>query len=124
MSLNNLGGGLPDFGRREEALAATQEAVDIYRRLAQSRPDAFLPNLAMSLGRHGRALAAAERHADAAAAAREGLMTIAPFVERYPQVFGELTRALTQDYLSACKKSGKEPDQALLARVPVNGTAQ
>ena len=27
----------------------TQEALDIYRRLAQTRPDAFLPDLAGSL---------------------------------------------------------------------------
>jgi hypothetical protein len=30
-------------------LAASQEAVDIRRRLAQTRPDAFLPNLATSI---------------------------------------------------------------------------
>jgi len=116
-SLSNLGRRLSDLGRREEALAASQEAVDICRRLAQSRPDALLSDLAWRLRGLGLALAAAERHADAAAAAREGLMTIAPFVERYPQVFRELTRELTHDYLSACKKSGTEPDQALLARV-------
>ena len=51
MSLNNLGMGFSDLGRREEALAAAQEAVDIYRRLAQTRPDAFLPDLATSLGK-------------------------------------------------------------------------
>jgi len=34
---------LSDLGRREEALAAAQEAVDIYRRLAQSQPDALPP---------------------------------------------------------------------------------
>jgi hypothetical protein len=45
-SLNNLGRDLSNLGRREEALAASQEAVDIYRRLAQTRPDAFLPDLA------------------------------------------------------------------------------
>ena len=45
-SLNNLGRRLSNLGRREEALAASQEAVDIRRRLAQTRPDAFLPDLA------------------------------------------------------------------------------
>ena len=44
--LNTLGIRASHLGRREEALAATQEAVDIRRRLAQTRPDAFLPNLA------------------------------------------------------------------------------
>ncbi len=47
--LVNLGGRLVDLGRHEEALAASQQAIDIYRRLAQTRRDAFLPNLAKSL---------------------------------------------------------------------------
>jgi tetratricopeptide (TPR) repeat protein len=38
MSLNNLGAMLSALGRREEALAATQEAVDIYRGLARPTP--------------------------------------------------------------------------------------
>ncbi|MEZ4632228.1 MAG: tetratricopeptide repeat protein [Deinococcales bacterium] len=41
--MNNLGNRLSDVGEREGALTATQEAVAIYRQLAQSRPDAFLP---------------------------------------------------------------------------------
>ena len=44
---------LSDLGRREEALAASQEAVEICRRLAAARPDAFLPDLAMSLNNLG-----------------------------------------------------------------------
>jgi len=55
-SINNLGGDLSNLGRREEALAAAQEAVDIRRRLAQTRPDAFLPNLAASLNNLGMML--------------------------------------------------------------------
>ena len=45
--LNNLGNRLSDLGRREDALAAAQEAIDIHRRLAAERPDAFRPDLAM-----------------------------------------------------------------------------
>ncbi|WP_240677884.1 tetratricopeptide repeat protein, partial [Actinacidiphila soli] len=48
-SLNNLSGRLGALGRREEALEAITEAVDIRRELARVRPDAFLPNLAASL---------------------------------------------------------------------------
>ena len=44
--LNNLGNRLSDLGRREDALAAAQEATDLYRRLAAERPDAFRPDLA------------------------------------------------------------------------------
>ena len=46
MSLNNLSNRLADLGRREEALAAIQEAAGIYRELAAARPDAFRPDLA------------------------------------------------------------------------------
>jgi hypothetical protein len=38
-----------DRPHREDALAASQEAVTICRQLAAARPDAFLPDLAMSL---------------------------------------------------------------------------
>ena len=48
-SLNNLSVRLADLGRREDALAAIEEAAEIYRELAAARPDAFRPDLAMSL---------------------------------------------------------------------------
>src|SRR5262249_27576609 len=47
--VGTLGIRLSNLGRHEQALSATQEAVDIYRRLAQTRPDPFLPNLPTSL---------------------------------------------------------------------------
>ncbi|MEU4690850.1 hypothetical protein [Actinoplanes sp. NPDC023714] len=37
------------LGRRDEGLAASVEAVGVYRNLARARPDAFLPDLALSL---------------------------------------------------------------------------
>ncbi len=46
---NNLGVRLSDLGHREDALNATKEAVTIRRKLAEQRPDAFLPDLAGSL---------------------------------------------------------------------------
>ena len=90
---------------------------EIGRRLAQTRPDTVLPDLAMSLGALGSVLTGAERHDAAAAALREGLSVIAPFVERHAQAFGALATALRQDYLDACKAAGAEPDRALLERV-------
>ena len=49
LALNNLSNCLTELGRREEALAAIQEAVTIRRQLADARPDVFRPDLAMSL---------------------------------------------------------------------------
>ncbi|WP_411573348.1 tetratricopeptide repeat protein, partial [Streptomyces scabiei] len=48
-SLSNLGIRLAEVGRRAEALAAEQEAVEIYRRLAKGNPAAYEPDLATSL---------------------------------------------------------------------------
>jgi tetratricopeptide (TPR) repeat protein len=47
--LNNLSNRLSDSGDRAGALRAIEEAVEIYRRLAQAQPAAFEPNLAASL---------------------------------------------------------------------------
>jgi tetratricopeptide (TPR) repeat protein len=68
-----LGIHLFDLGRREEALAATQEAVDIYRRLAQTRLDAFLPDLAVSLNSSGIRLSDLGRREEALAATQEAV---------------------------------------------------
>ena len=56
LALSMRGVALSALGRREEALAAAQEAAELYRRLAAQQPDAFLPNLANSLETYGIAL--------------------------------------------------------------------
>lgn len=62
MTLNNLGSFPSDLGRREQALQAAEEAVEIYRRLAAGNPQAFEPDLALALWTFGwvRAIARAE----------------------------------------------------------------
>ena len=73
MSLNNLGKMLSELGQREDALKATQEAVDIYRKLAEKRPDAFLPDLAMSLNNLGKMLSELGQREDALKATQEAV---------------------------------------------------
>ncbi|MCA3586357.1 MAG: toll/interleukin-1 receptor domain-containing protein, partial [Methylocystis sp.] len=51
--LANRGKTLQGLGQREAALAATEEAVAIRRRLAAARPDEFEPDLARSLNNLG-----------------------------------------------------------------------
>jgi len=116
-SLSNLGVRLGDLGRREEALAASQEAVDIRRRLAQSRPDAFLPGLATSISVMSDVLAALGRDGEAAKASTHALEILAPFVERYPQTYGDLARTIGADILRYSDAAGERPDNALLERV-------
>jgi hypothetical protein len=52
--LTNLGARLNELGQRETALAVAQEAVDRYRALAATNPDALAPRLLPSL--HSRRL--------------------------------------------------------------------
>ncbi|MCP4935986.1 MAG: hypothetical protein GY927_17700, partial [bacterium] len=94
-----------------------QEAVKIRRQLAKTRPDAFLPDLAMSLGALSRTLSAADQHVEAANAAREGLAAITPFAEANAAAFGDLARALCRDHVEASEKAGIKPDEELLNRV-------
>jgi tetratricopeptide (TPR) repeat protein len=115
--LSNLGVRLSDLGRREPALQAAQEAVDIRRRLAQDRPDAFLPDLARSLGVLGTCLAADVRLGEAVAAFAESVRTLAPAFSRLPQAFAPLMRALVSDYLTHVKELGESPDMELLGPV-------
>ncbi len=94
-SLNNLGIRLSELGRREEALAATQEAVEIYRQLAQANPQAFLPNLARSLNNLGNRLSALGRREEALAATQEAVEIRRQLAQAHPQAFlPDLARSL------------------------------
>jgi len=65
ITLGKISNLLSDLGRREEALQAASEAVDIHRGLAKARPDAFLPALAGSLHNLGNKLSALGRREEA-----------------------------------------------------------
>jgi tetratricopeptide (TPR) repeat protein len=71
--VGTLGNRLSDLGRGEEALAATKEAVDIYQRLAHTRPDAFLPAFATSLTNLGVMLANLGWREEALAASQQAV---------------------------------------------------
>ena len=49
MALSNQSASLADLGRCEDALAGVDEAVGIYRELAQTHPDTYLADLATAL---------------------------------------------------------------------------
>jgi tetratricopeptide (TPR) repeat protein len=85
--VGSLGIRLSNLGRREEALAASQEAVDIYRRLAETRPDAFLPDVAMSLNRLGIRLSNLGRREEALAASQEAVAIHRRLAETRPDAF-------------------------------------
>ena len=62
-----------ELGDREVALAAAREAAELYRALAAQRPDAFRPDLAMSLNNLANMLSDLGEHEAALAAAREAV---------------------------------------------------
>ena len=104
------------LGRREEALSSAEEAVPLYRQLAQQRPDAFLPDLAMSLGALGNILQA-NAPGEAATRFHEGIQLLSPLFLQLPQAHGQLMMALLQVYLLAAEQAGLEIDMALLGPV-------
>jgi tetratricopeptide (TPR) repeat protein len=86
---------LTDVGRREEALAASHEAVPIYRRLAETRPDSFLPDLARSLDHLGLCLSKLGRHEEAVGASQEAVVIRGRLAETDPDTFlPDLARSL------------------------------
>ena len=94
-ALNNLGIALSALGQREEALAATREAADLYRALAAARPDAFRPDLATSLTNLGIALSALGQREEALAATREADSLYRALAAARPDAFRpDLARSL------------------------------
>ena len=87
MSLNNQSGRLGDLGRREEALATIEEAVTIYRQLAQDRPDAFLPDLAGSLNNQSNHLGDLGRPEEALATIEEAARIYRQLAQDRPAAF-------------------------------------
>ncbi|MET7704058.1 tetratricopeptide repeat protein [Streptomyces sp. NPDC005485] len=86
-SLNDLSIRLAALGRREEALAATTESVEIYQELAQMRPDAFRPDLATSLNNHSNQLSALGRREEALAATTESVEIYQELAQMRPAAF-------------------------------------
>jgi tetratricopeptide (TPR) repeat protein len=73
MSRHNHANRLGALGRREEALEASTEAATIRRELAAARPDAFLPDLAISLNNQAVYLGELGRREEALEAITEAL---------------------------------------------------
>ncbi|MFN2495602.1 MAG: tetratricopeptide repeat protein [Pseudonocardiaceae bacterium] len=95
MSLNNLGILLSELGRRKEALAPTEEAVTIHRRLAETNPAAYLPNLARELWGFAWVRAAGGLDLPAALAAVQEAIAL------YQRPAEQIPDAFSRDLLSA-----------------------
>lgn len=95
-ALHDFGFSLGALGRREETLAATQEAVAIFRRLADTRPDVFLSDLAKALNNLGGRLNSLGQREEALTATQEAVDIQRRLVDARPDVFlPDLASALT-----------------------------
>jgi tetratricopeptide (TPR) repeat protein len=86
---------LSNLGRREEALTVAEEAVRLRRALAAARPDAFTPDLALSLNNLANMLSNLGRREEALSAADEAVRHYRALAAARPDAFGvELARSL------------------------------
>ena len=75
------------LGDREAALSAVREAADLYRALAAQRPDAFRPDLAMSLSNLAAMLSELGNREAALSAAREAVDIRRALAAQRPDAF-------------------------------------
>ena len=113
-SLNNQSVRLADLGRREDALAAIEEAAGIRRELAAARPDAFRPDLASSLNNLAVRLAGLGRAEDALAAIEEAAGICRELAAARPDAFRP-DLAMSLDNLSASLAGLGRREEALAA---------
>jgi hypothetical protein len=105
LALNNQARQLADLGRRTDALASMdalapiEEAVAIRRELAQDRPDAFEPDLAMSLNNQSLILKNLGRPEEGLTAAEESVSIRRRLVQGRPDVFPALAASLNNQSL-------------------------
>ncbi|MEO6195441.1 MAG: tetratricopeptide repeat protein [Thermoanaerobaculia bacterium] len=112
--LNNLSNRLSDLGRREEALAACEEAVELYRQLAAARPDAFRPNLASSLNNLSNRLSDLGRREEALVACEEAVEIWRQLAAARPDAFRP-DLAMSLNNLSNCLSALGRREEALAA---------
>ena len=93
--LRNLSNRLTELGRREEALAANEESIRIYRDLARHQPDSYLPALALALNNQAACVAELGRREDALTAIEEAVGIYRDLADSQPGTFlPGLARAL------------------------------
>ncbi|WP_425438249.1 tetratricopeptide repeat protein [Niveispirillum cyanobacteriorum] len=85
--LNNLSVRLSDLGKREEALAAVEEAVAIHYTLANTRPDTFIADLATALNNLSVRLSDMGQWERALAAVEEAVNLYRTLAEKQPDSF-------------------------------------
>jgi len=84
---NRLSIRLSDVGERGEALVVAREAVELYRALAEASPQAYMPDLAMSLNNLANRLSEVGERGEALGVAREAVDLRRVLAEASPQAY-------------------------------------
>ncbi|MHC1730102.1 MAG: tetratricopeptide repeat protein [Syntrophobacteraceae bacterium] len=85
--LNNLGAMLSEMGDTQGALKAAEESLDLYRKLADKHPEAFLPYVAMTLNNLGAMLSKMGDRQGALKATEESLDLYRKLAEKHLEAF-------------------------------------
>jgi DNA polymerase III delta prime subunit len=110
--LRHLGTALSEVGRQAEALAPSLEALEIYRRLAESDPQRHLGDLAASLRELGTRFWGLGHSEDALTPVRESVEIYRRLTATDPEAYlGELARSLIN--LGVCLWQSGGPSDAL-----------
>ena len=86
----------------------------IYRRLAEARPDAVVPNLARSLWVLTECLAALGKSEEALTTVRESISGLSPMFLREPRAHAGLMAAVLKRYVELSEKAGHDLDMELI----------
>ena len=87
MALENFGNAQASLGMADAALVSTQEAADLYEKLAEQQPEAFLPKLATSFSNLAVTHYAAGKLPEALAFARKAIAVERKFAAKRPEAF-------------------------------------
>jgi tetratricopeptide (TPR) repeat protein len=107
---NSLGAWYSAVGRLEDALAASERALEIRERLAKQNPEAFEPELAITLSNLGNQRNELGRLEDAVAASERAVKIYKRLAKRNPEVFEPLLAAVLNNLGPQCGALGRLED--------------
>jgi tetratricopeptide (TPR) repeat protein len=103
---------LSGLGRSEDALAAIDEAIAVYRGLAAALPEAFLPDLANALNNESLVLSELRRGEDALAAIEDAVEIYRGLADTRPDTFTRDLASALNNESNRLRDLGR-PDDAL-----------
>ena len=118
-ALSNLSVALGELGRREEALDAIQEAVEIRRGLVTAEGSALAPDLASALNNLSVALGELGRREEALDAIEEAAATYRDLATGSPAMFGDDLAASLNNLFVALSGLGRSEDALAVAEEAV-----